>query len=377
MTGNASESFALYSQRRQKAAQAVASAGASALLVSDLKNVRYLTGFTGSNGAVLLRANGEHVVATDSRYDTQIRIQTGSNDAAANDLTIVVSSNIYAALKEEAGEAGFHIEPGMSVGVAQKLAHNSDATDAAPDMPAVLSGVIEDLRLVKSAEEIDALRAAGKLADDVWQEFIADGGIREGISELDAAADLENRLRRAGADGLSFDTILASGVNGAKPHAGVSTDIIVPGLVTVDFGVYLNGYASDQTRTVCVGEPDELVHEIYDIVYQSQKAGEALLRAGAKLKDVDTACRKVIAKAGYGEYFIHSTGHGVGLDVHEEPRAAAQVPADAELREGMTLTVEPGIYLPGKTGLRIENTYVITADGAESLNPSPTEMRIV
>lgn len=368
MTENTSDPFALFSRRRQAAAQAVAAAGAAALLISDLKNVRYLTGFTGSNGAVLLCAEGGHAVATDSRYDTQIRIQTGANQSAAEDLDILVTSNIYSALQDTAGEAGFHIEPSLPVGIAQKLAQN---------VPPVLGGIIEDLRLIKDETEIAHLRAAGELADSVWQEFIAEGGIREGISELEAAANLENRLRKAGADGLSFDTILASGHNAAKPHAGVSKDLIVPGLVTVDFGVYLDGYASDQTRTVCVGEPDGLAREIFDIVHRSQKAGEEILRPGVKLKDVDTACRHIIDEAGYGEYFVHSTGHGVGLDVHEAPRAAAQVSDDEVLREGMTLTVEPGIYLPGKTGLRIENTYVITAEGAESLNPSSTDMIIV
>ncbi len=348
--------------RRQRVAERVAQAGAPALLVTDLKNIHYLTGFSGSNAVLLLKADGSSVLGTDGRYDTQIRLETGEPE----DVEIVVASDLFTVISDKAGGRGLWIEPTMDVAQARKLGD-----------PEVLSGAVEDERLVKDDYEVKALLAAGELADNVWQEFLKGGGIREGISERDAAADLEFRLRKAGADALSFDTILASGVNAAKPHAGVSSDVIVPGLVTVDFGIYLDGYASDQTRTVCVGEPDDLSRELYDIVLRSQRAGEAMVKAGVKLKDVDAASRKVIEDAGYGDYFVHSTGHGVGLDVHEAPRAAKQVPDDHVLQSGMTLTVEPGIYLPGKTGLRIENTYIMEEDGARSCNASSTELHVV
>lgn len=355
----------LLAERRAAVAHTIANASAHALLVTDLRNVEYLTGFRGSNAALLLRADGTGIVATDGRYATQIAIQTGEPD----DLEILVEGNIIAALhkrvQDETSQPLF-VEPSMSLGQAKKLGD-----------PKILANAVEDARLIKDSSEVSALRAAGELADSVWQTFIQEGGIREGMKEIEAAADLENRLRRAGADSLSFDTILASGKNGSKPHAGVSRDVIVPGLVTVDFGVWLDGYASDQTRTVCVGDPTDRDFELYDTVYRSQKAGEAILRPGAGLRAVDTACRDIIKDAGYGEYFVHSTGHGVGLDVHEAPRAAQTVDESEQLREGMTLTVEPGIYLPGETGLRIENTYIITADGAESLNASSTELIVV
>ena len=354
-----------FRQRREQVSQKIAEQGAHALLITDLRNVQYLTGFSGSNAVLLLRADGTSIVSTDGRYTTQIGLQTGSPE----DTEISIASNslkeIYGRFKAET-EAQLHVEPSLPIGQAEALGN-----------PTILRNAVEDARLIKDASEIQALRAAGELADSVWQQFIAEGGIREGLTEIEAAADLENRLRRAGADSLSFDTILASGPNGSKPHAGVSKDTIVKGLVTVDFGVYLDGYASDQTRTLCVGEPTERDFELYQTVYRSQKAGEAILRPGTGLKAVDTACREIIEAAGYGEYFVHSTGHGVGLDVHEAPRAAQTVDEAEVLREGMTLTVEPGIYLPGETGLRIENTYVITADGAESLNISTTEMIVV
>lgn len=348
--------------RRDRVAKAVRAADQPALLVSDLKNIQYLTGFSGSNAVALITGSGEHAVATDGRYGTQIRIETGEPD----DLKIVVAQDVFGAMTDFASDSGYAVEPTLSVGRAQALGN-----------PDVIAGIVERQRLIKDRHEIDALSAAGELADSVWTEFITAGGIREGITEIEAAADLEYRLRKAGADSLSFGTILASGTNGSKPHAGVSRDTIVPGLVTVDFGIYLDGYASDQTRTVCVGNPDDFSRTLFDTVYRSQKVGAAALRPGAGLQNIDRICRDVITEAGFGEYFVHSTGHGVGLDVHEAPRAATSVDASEVLEEGMTLTVEPGIYVPNKTGVRLENTYIITSDGARSVNPSGLELMIV
>lgn len=351
-----------YSSRRAAVARTIAAAGHRHLLVSDLKNIRYLSGFTGSNAALLLGTDGTGTIVTDGRYGTQIRQQTTSSPG----LDIRITRDLFGELTRVAGEEGYAIEPGLPVGAARGLGD-----------PEILAGAVESARLVKDDAELDALREAGHLADAVFTEFIAAGGIREGITEIEAAADLEHRLRSAGADGLSFDTILASGTNGAKPHAGVSRDVIVPGLVTVDFGVWLGGYASDQTRTVCVGEPDALARELYELVHRSFQAGVETVRAGVGPFAVDKACRDVLEEAGYGEYFVHSTGHGVGLDVHEAPSASVRTDPAETLVAGETLTVEPGVYLPGKTGLRIENTYIVTADGAESVNPSTTELQVV
>lgn len=345
--------------RRTTVAETITAAGHNNLLVTDLKNIRYLTGFSGSNAALLLDADGNGTLATDGRYDTQVRQET-------SDLDIRITRDLFGELRSVAGDAGFAIEPGMDVATARTL-----------EDPPILARAVEDARLIKDRSELAALRAAGNLADEIFGEFLDDGGIREGVTEIEAAADLEHRLRAAGAEGLSFDTILASGTNAAKPHAGVSRDIIVPGLVTVDFGVWLDGYASDQTRTVCVGEPDSLSEELYELVHRSFTAGVGVVKPGTALFDVDKTCRDIIDAAGYAEYFMHSTGHGVGLDVHEAPYAASRTPRDRFLAEGMSLTVEPGVYLAGRTGLRIENTYLVTADGAESVNPSGTELRVV
>lgn len=355
-----------FGARRAALAESLKAADQSALLVTDLKNIQYLTGFTGSNAVLLQRADGTAVVGTDGRYDTQIRLQTGE----PSDLEIIVDWNLLATIPAKAGDKGFAVEPNLTLGAADKLRVDGN-------LPPVHAGAVEKLRLVKDESELAALRAAGELADTVWQEFITEGGIRKDRTEMEAAADLEHRLRVAGAEALSFDTILASGVNATKPHAGVSRDRIVPGLVTVDFGIYLDGYASDQTRTVCVGEPDELSQKLYDVTLHAQRAGAAAVKPGAALFDIDKTCRDIITEAGFGDFFIHSTGHGVGLDVHEAPSANARVDRSEVLAEGMTLTVEPGIYIPGKTGLRIENTYIVTADGAESCNASSTDLLIV
>jgi Xaa-Pro aminopeptidase len=288
-----------YASRRAAVARTVAEAGHKNLLVSDLKNIRYLTEFSGSNAAVLLTADGAATIVTDGRYDTQVRQETSSEPASP--LDIIISRDLFGELTRVAGDAGYAIEPGLSVGEARTLGD-----------PAILAGAVESARLVKDAAELDALREAGRLADTVFTEFLAAGGIRAGLTEIEAAADLEHRLRAAGADGLSFDTILASGENAAKPHAGVSRDVIVPGLVTIDFGVWLDGYASDQTRTVCVGEPDALSRELYDLVHRSFSAGTDAVRPGAGLFAIDKVCRDIIADAGYGEYFVHSTATGWG-----------------------------------------------------------------
>ncbi len=357
------QAFQSYARRREQVANALAEQDEAALLITDLKNIRYLTGFSGSNAVLLLRKDATGTLATDGRYDTQIRLETGEPQS----LDIRVANDAMAAAVQDAG--AFAVEPSLGVATAMQL--------FGEQQPRVLSGLVERARLIKVPEEQQHLLAAGAIADGVWEQFVLDGVIQAGKTEREVAAELEFRLRSAGADGLSFDTILASGVNAAKPHAGVSGDAIVPGLVTFDFGVYLNGYASDQTRTVCVGTPSARDAEIYDVVYRAQRAGEAVLRPGVALVDVDRACRDVIEAAGYGEFFIHSTGHGVGLDVHEAPRAAQTTPADVTLEAGMTLTVEPGIYLPGETGLRIENTYIITDNGATSCQNSSTELIVL
>ena len=239
-----------------------------------------------------------------------------------------------------------------------------------------ISGVIEDIRLVKEPYELERLREVAVIANTAFQELIDENLIRAGRTETEVAADLEYKMRLHGAERTSFETIVASGPNSAMPHHEPGARVLEEGdIVTVDFGAHAAGYNSDTTRTVIISDADEFATEIYNIVLKAQLAGVAAAIPGAKLSDVDKACRDIITDAGYGEYFVHSTGHGVGLDLHEAPYAATS--GQGELVEGMTLTVEPGIYVPGKGGVRIEDTLIITAGQPENLTHLVKDLTIV
>ncbi|MEJ4112450.1 aminopeptidase P family protein [Corynebacterium kroppenstedtii] len=348
----------LFAERREAARAALDAAGVPALLVTNLKNVRYLTGFSGSNAALLLTVDGRGLLGTDGRYTTQVVDEAPGVD-------VVIERDAVRAVREAyTGEIG--IEASIGLGVAQRLENY-----------VVTHDLIEELRLTKDVSEVAALDAAAAVADKAWLSLLDDGVIAEGVPENVVAAELEYRMRMFGADGISFETIVASGVNAAKPHHSASTDRIVKGLVTIDFGVYLDGYASDQTRLVSVGEPPEKQREIADTVYRSFQAGCEALKPGAHLFTIDKVCRDIIEDMGYGEYFVHSTGHGVGLDVHERPYAAPRTDPSAIITAGQTLTIEPGIYVPGVSGARIENTLVVTDQGSRPVNTSSTELAIV
>ena len=239
-----------------------------------------------------------------------------------------------------------------------------------------ISGVIEDIRLVKEPYELERLREVAVIANTAFQELIDENLIRAGRTETEVAADLEYKMHLHGAERTSFETIVASGPNSAMPHHEPGARVLEEGdIVTVDFGAHAAGYNSDTTRTVIISDADEFATEIYNIVLKAQLAGVAAATPGAKLSDVDKACRDIITDAGYGEYFVHSTGHGVGLDLHEAPYAASS--GQGELVEGMTLTVEPGIYVPGKGGVRIEDTLIITAGQPENLTHLVKDLTIV
>ena len=239
-----------------------------------------------------------------------------------------------------------------------------------------ISGVIEDIRLVKEPYELERLREVAVIANTAFQELIDENLIRAGRTETEVAADLEYKMRLHGAERTSFETIVASGPNSAMPHHEPGARVLEEGdIVTVDFGAHAAGYNSDTTRTVIISDADEFATEIYNIVLKAQLAGVAAAIPGAKLSDVDKACRDIITDAGYGEYFVHSTGHGVGLDLHEAPYAATS--GQGELVEGMTLTVEPGIYVPGKGGVRIEDTLIIPAGQPENLTHLVKDLTVV
>lgn len=354
--------------RRRALAAKFAAQRVDAVLITHLTHVRYLSGFSGSNGALLIHKDLQAQIATDGRYLTQIAqevpdIEAVNARAVGPELLKTVTGP-----KRVGFEADF-----VSVSQLQNLEEAlGENVTLVP-----ISGMIEEIRLIKEPIELDKLRAVAVIANSSFQELIDENLIRAGRTEKEVAADLEYKMRLKGAERTSFDTIVASGVNSALPHHATGDKVIEHGdIVTIDFGAHLDGYNSDTTRTVVVGAADDFATEIYNIVLKAQLAGVAAAVPGASLVSVDKACRDVITEAGYGEYFVHSTGHGVGLDLHESPVAAA-MSRDGDLQEGMTLTIEPGIYVPGKGGVRIEDTLVITTGQPENLTHLAKELTIV
>lgn len=344
-----------------------------ALLITNLLNVRYLTGFTGSNAALLVAAADEDadergtVFCTDGRYDTQSAMQVP-------DLRRMIGRPSDLALARAAAEGG-HRRIGfeshhVTVDGLTALTEQAEGGELvrAP-------GLVEVLRLVKDDAEIEALRMACSAADAALGDLLEHGGIAPGRTELDVARDLESRMRDHGANGPSFESIVATGANSAVPHHRPTAAVLRPGdLLKLDFGALVDGYHSDMTRTVVLGEPVDWQREVYELVATAQAAGRAALRPGAEVRDVDAAARSVIEDAGHGEHFVHGLGHGVGLEIHEAPMLAKV--GEGRLVAGMTLTVEPGVYLAGRGGVRIEDTLVVR-DGAPELLTLTTKQLIV
>jgi Xaa-Pro aminopeptidase len=342
-------------------------AGIDVMLITDLVNVRYLTGYTGSNGLAIVGAE-TRVFVTDFRYvqqaDEQV-VPTFERRQAPQELIEAIDD----ALPEGSLRLGFEAAA-ISVRDHERLRR------ALPERVELIAvdGLVERLREVKEPAEVARIREASKLADAAFQELLAAGP--SGRTERNLAFALAEKLHRYGAEGPSFPSIVAAGPHGALPHA-VPRDVeIEPGqLVVIDWGAQLDGYCSDCTRTVSIGDPGAEAREVYEIVLEAQRTGVAAIVAGAEARDVDSAAREVIRTAGYGEYFGHGLGHGVGLAIHEAPRLSQR--SEAVLRVGNVVTVEPGIYLPGRFGIRIEDLVVVTAEGCEVLTSVSKELTIV
>lgn len=358
-----------FSNRRRALAAQLAALRIDTVLVTHLKHVRYLSNFSGSNGAVLLNKDLSATIATDGRYLTQIEEEVPDLEKviATKAVDLELLSRITGP-RRVAFEADF-------VSVKQLEALQEAAPEDVTLVP--ISGVIEEIRLRKDPLELERLRGVAALASQAFEDMLAAGEVAAGRSERHVAADLEYRMRVLGAEHPSFDTIVASGPNSAKPHHGAGDRILEQGdLVTIDFGAHDRGFNSDMTRTLAIGQPDPFLKEIYDVVLAAQLAGVEASTPGTPLKDVDAAARDVINDAGYGEYFVHSTGHGIGLDVHEAPYASNRT-GTGELEPGMTLTIEPGIYVPGRGGVRIEDTLIIREGAPEIITKVGKELRIV
>jgi Xaa-Pro aminopeptidase len=347
-----------------------------ALLVDSLVNVRYLTGFTGSSAAVLVvgddaRAKlGGHRFLSDFRYAAQSAKQVP--DAFEREIvTGDLLGALAASLADTGGRLGFD-DASLTVKQHQKLAEL-----LGPDWELVpRTGAVERLREVKDAGEIARIRAASELADEALRAVLEDG--LAGRTEREVAIELELRMRRLGAQTPSFPSIVAAGAHGALPHATprdqeIPTDV----LVTIDWGALHEGYCSDCTRTYATGEAiSAQAREIYELVLRAQLQGLEAVRAGLSGREVDAVARAVIEAAGHGEEFGHGLGHGVGMEIHEGPRLS-RTAGEEPLRAGNVVTVEPGVYLPGVLGVRIEDLVVVGADAQEVLTSLPKELTVV
>jgi Xaa-Pro aminopeptidase len=337
-----------------------------ALLVTNLVNVRYLTGFTGSNGMAVVGRDLRRFI-TDFRYTEQAasEVEGFAVEPAPQDFNAAVSDG----WPEGSVRLGFEDD---QVSVRRHTRLRELLPDRVELVPA--GGAVEALRAVKDAGEIARIRAAAELADAVYTMLRAEGLV--GRTEREVALALENEMRRLGAEAPSFDSIVASGERGALPHAQPADVPIARGtLVTLDIGARLDGYCSDCTRTWATGDlPDDLA-QAYALVLRAQEASLAAVRPGPEGREIDAVARDIIEAAGHGEHFGHGLGHGVGMEVHEAPRLART--GDEHLVAGNIVTVEPGVYLPGRGGVRIEDLVVVTEDGHDVLSGTTKELVVV
>jgi Xaa-Pro aminopeptidase len=354
--------------RRSLARANVGADGAPWLLVTEPHNVRYLTGFRGSNGQLLLGPDVDaDRLITDGRYEERAA-------GEAPDLTLELSREPMPVALRHAEDHRLAVEAAHLTWAAADRLRDQAADHDVQVVPT--TDLVERLREVKDDAELARLAQACRLTADVLT-WLFDEVVAPGRSERELATALERRFIDQGADGVAFPSIVASGPNAAVPHHEPTTRVLQPGdLLTVDCGAVIDGYHADLTRTVAVGHLDDELTRVHDLVREAQAAGRAAAIDGAAASDVDAAAREVITRAGYGQRFVHGTGHGVGLQIHEAPFVAKT--STATLVAGTALTVEPGIYLPGRGGVRIEDTIVITAGGAPRiLTDLPHDLRTV
>jgi Xaa-Pro aminopeptidase len=342
----------------------LSASGLDAILVTHLPNINYLCGFTGSAGILLVESD-RATLLTDGRYTFQCR-----EEVSAADVRIVSGGLVRAvgeALRERRGT--LHVAYSVSqVSVAQKRA----LTVAAGTRVRWVAGLneIEQLRAVKDRSELAEIAEAAKLVSEVWTRVIRK--IRPGISELRLAADMEYAMKVGGASGPAFETIVASGSRSAWAHARATSKLLKKNeLVVMDQGAILRGYCSDMTRTVFLGRPSDRVRRLYNAVLDAQQAAKAAIEPGATAGEVDAAARQTLKQHKLAQYFTHSTGHGLGIEVHEMPRLSRG--ENFVLEEGMVLTIEPGVYIEGLGGIRIEDDVVVTSNGAQDLTSATRE----
>jgi Xaa-Pro aminopeptidase len=365
-----------YEFRQKKAAASLGEHHIDAILITHLPNVRYLCGFTGSAGTLLL-THDSRTFFTDGRYELQ-----AAQEVENAKVVIKRSAPMQSAAEwmiRNGRKLGFGSRNSFKLGIEAEHLGAASAQRLGRTLPQGCklrhtSMLVERIRTVKDTEELNRLRSAVLLGSSLFDNTV--NRIRGGVKETEIAAELECDARQSGAEGMSFQTIVASGKRSALPHGTASTAAIPSrGFVVCDFGVILTGYCSDMTRTVHVGRPSAEARRVYEAVLEAQMAAIAAVRPGVSGSEVDSAARKVLQKQRLASYFTHSTGHGVGLEIHELPRIAAK---QAEtLRAGMVITIEPGVYIPGKLGVRIEDMVVVTENGCEVLTPTSKELTIL
>jgi Xaa-Pro aminopeptidase len=355
-----------YGSRLQRLRQRLRSKRLDGLLVTHLPNLHYLTGFTGSS-AVLALSRNETAFFCDGRYTEQ----AGSEVQTAK-VSICKASCLVAAtdwLGRRCRSIGFdsgHLSVSQWQHAGSKLRRGKRLVPAA--------GLVEALRMIKDATEMAWLREAVLLGSKLFSEVLPQ--LRPGIREDHLAAEIQYRAQKFGARGMAFETIVAGGPRSALPHGrATSQPLPATGFVVLDFGVILAGYCSDMTRTVHLGKPQPASRRVYDAVLAAQQAAVAAVKPGAAAGEIDRAARSRLERDGLGKYFTHSTGHGVGLEIHEAPRLAKG--QRLRLQPGMVITIEPGVYIPGEGGVRIEDMVLVTARGHELLTPTPKELLVI
>ena len=344
----------------------IAKANLSGLLVTHLADIRYVCGFTGSSAALAITRRAARLF-TDGRYRTQ-----AAAEVKAAHVDIVTGPPAVSAVQWMSAQP-----PSTSAGVDPTHTTVAELARLRSELPSKLrrsflaplaAPLIEPLRLLKDEDELNLMSRAALIGCELFAHMLT--VMRPGMQEVEVAAELEYQARLKGAEGMSFETIVASGVRSALPHGKASTARLPrKGFVTLDFGIIREGYCSDMTRTVCLGKPKPDERIAYEAVLEAQENAVAAVSAGVSCADVDEAARSVLRKAGMADAFSHSTGHGVGLEIHESPRVG--MGQKTKLQPGMVVTIEPGVYWPGKFGIRIEDMVAVTKTGGQVLTPAP------
>jgi Xaa-Pro aminopeptidase len=350
--------------RQRKLRERLSESRIDALLISHLPNVRYLCGFSGSTGLLLVEED-RSVFFTDFRYDTQAHDEVKATKIVIGQKSALELFAEFLSRSRKHWSVGIEAEY-FTVANRKRLQKSLPSRVRLKD----IASRVEELRLVKDEQEIGRIRDAVNLGARLFHRALQ--VLREGVRESEVAAEMELLARRSGAEAMSFPTIVASGERSALPHGRASSQAVPSGgFVVCDFGVILRSYCSDETRAVWVGPVSKEARRVYEAVREAQQAAIDAVRPGRRLGEVDAAARRALQQTGLEQYFTHSTGHGVGLEIHEAPRVAEG--QDDLLRPGMVITIEPGVYFPGKWGVRIEDMVVVTASGCEVLTPTSKE----